>query len=267
LRRYRALEAVAQGRRHFTIDDERVYATGGSGGGRISSQVGVLYADVFTGAFPLIGCDPYVPAPAGGGNRFYNGFWPNPDMTIVKRARENNRYPLLTGTKDPNQFNTLCVFNLYKSLGFAHVTYYEVPDMGHTIPPPDWFEKGLTDLDSPLGDPMPLYLKAPNLEKQHKPGEAYLAFARAAARGGKEKFVPQAETAADALYKQYTDEVARVAQLVKNGPRDKALLQVKLFRTEYAPLGDNQASAFEEQLKPAPKAPVTKSPAAGRAGK
>jgi len=47
----------------------------------------------------------------------------------------------------------------------------------------------------------------------------------------------------------------------------KALLQVKLFRTEYAPLGDNQASAFEEQLKPAPKAPVTKSPAAGRAGK
>jgi hypothetical protein len=188
-------------------------------------------------------------------------------MTIVKRARENNRYPLLTGTKDPNQFNTLCVFNLYKSLGFAHVTYYEVPDMGHTIPPPDWFEKGLTDLDAPLGDAMPLYLKAPNLEKQHKPGEAYLAFARAAARGGKEQFVPQAETAADALYKQYTDEVARVAQLVKNGPRDKALLQVKLFRTEYAPLGDNQASAFEEQLKPAPKAPVTKSPAAGRAGK
>ena len=159
-RRYRALEAVAQACRHFTIDEQRVYATGGSGGGRISSQVGVLYADVFTGAFPLIGCDPYVPAPAGGGNRFYNGFWPNPDGTIVKRARNDNRYPLLTGSKDPNQFNTLCVFNLYKSLGFAHVTYYEVPDMGHQIPPADWFEKGLNDLDAPLGDPLPLYLSA-----------------------------------------------------------------------------------------------------------
>ena len=54
-----SLEAVAQARRHFTIDPQRVYASGASGGGRMASEVAVLYADVYTGGFPLIGANGY----------------------------------------------------------------------------------------------------------------------------------------------------------------------------------------------------------------
>ena len=44
-------------------------------------------------------------------------------------------------------------------------------------------------------------------------------------------------------------------------------MQVKLFRTQYAPLGDAQAAAFEEKLKPAAKTPGSKLPAPSRVGK
>jgi hypothetical protein len=41
-------------------------------------------------------------------------------------------------------------YNGFKRDGFEHITYFQVPGMGHQAPDAEWFEKGLAALDEPI---------------------------------------------------------------------------------------------------------------------
>lgn len=143
--------------RKYRIDPMRVYVSGVSGGGRSASRVGPTYAELFAGAFPIIGVDYFTRLPHPDTRTNYLAFWGaafNPPLPhILKRAKRDGRYVLLTGESDGNRLQTLTTFKYgYERAKFEHVTYLEVPGMGHELPPPDWFAKGIEAMDAPLDE-------------------------------------------------------------------------------------------------------------------
>ena len=121
-----AVDAAFNMRRRFNITPRRVYISGVSGGGRVASMVGIAYADVFSGTFPIVGANFYKPIPAPGGGHYPPAF--APVGTILARAKERNRFVFLTGSKDFNRKNTKDVYRRgFEAEGFRHVLYLEVP--------------------------------------------------------------------------------------------------------------------------------------------
>lgn len=159
-----SLDAVWNMRKQYRIDPRRIYASGFSGGGRCASMVAPTFADVFSGALYLCGCNEPV--------------WP-PEKQVGKPIRDlafNGRFALMTGDKDMNQAGTKSLFESYKGQGFKHVTYLEQPGLGHAMPAAEWFEKGLDFVDQPLIDEAKAIIaQAKGLEAK-KPYEACRAY-------------------------------------------------------------------------------------------
>lgn len=152
-----ALDGLHNITKTYHVDPMRTYVSGISGGGRSASRVGPTYADLFAGAFPLIGTDFFMRLPHPDSREMVLKFWapsfnpPSPD--ILRRAKRDGRYVLLTGEADGNRVQTLTTYQFgYQRAKFAYVTYLEVPGMGHTLPPAEWFEKGIAALDAPLNE-------------------------------------------------------------------------------------------------------------------
>jgi hypothetical protein len=141
--------------REYNIDRMRVYVSGISGGGRCASRIGPTYAELFAGAYPIIGADFFkrIPHPDNRGAvmKFWAPAFNPPNPQAMRRAKRDGRYVLLTGETDGNRPQMMGIYRYgYKRAKFAYVAYLEVPGMSHTLPPADWFAKGLAALDEPL---------------------------------------------------------------------------------------------------------------------
>lgn len=149
-----ALDAVHNLRKRYTIDDERIYIGGPSGGGRSTSRTALLYPDIFTGGFFMIGCEygRNIPNPKNPGFQFLANF-PMPPRALLDKARTQNRYVILTGEKDYLHDHCYAVSQAYKADKFSWISFFDVPGMGHTRPDAAWFEKGLLALDEPVFKP------------------------------------------------------------------------------------------------------------------
>ena len=148
-----AIDAVHNMKKRYTIDPDRIYVGGVSGGGRSASMLTIGFPEIFTGGgFYVVGCNYWNTVPAEKKGTFYQGFWgtPNPQQNALIRQAKDRSFVFLTGETDYNRFQTKEVYRGYKSAGFSHLTYLEVPRMGHVIPPPDWLEKSLAFFDEAL---------------------------------------------------------------------------------------------------------------------
>ncbi len=149
-----ALDAVHAMKKLYTLDEERVYIGGYSGGGRLASGVAVLYPEMFQGGFFFYGCDYYrkMTVTDKPGAVWPAGFAP-PPRAVLKLVRERNRYVMLTGGLDFNRAQTIAYHQQYLEDGFEHVTYLEIPQADHDDGVRgDWFAKGIDALDAPLND-------------------------------------------------------------------------------------------------------------------
>jgi hypothetical protein len=137
----------------YNIDKDRVYVSGGSGGGRCSSMLGVAYPEYFTGgSYPIIGCNFYrriqvTAATAVKGAEFYEASFKRPSAKLWDLVTKERRHVYLTGDNDPNRLQTELNYKAAKKDGFKHITYIQVPGMGHQAPDAEWFEKGIVALD------------------------------------------------------------------------------------------------------------------------
>jgi len=145
-----AIDAVENMRKRYKIDPERIYASGISGGGRVASMLGVGFADVFRGGFYIIGCDFYKDEKSTEKNGYYRRSYSVPPAKIFNLARKSSKHVFLTGDTDGNRDQTQLYYNGFKRDGFEHITYFQVPGMGHQAPDAEWFEKGLAALDEPI---------------------------------------------------------------------------------------------------------------------
>jgi hypothetical protein len=156
-----AIDAVVNMKARYKIDPERVYVSGISGGGRISSMLGFCYPDVFSGGIYIIGCNSYrtvqsteqkVPE-TGKFGYFFPSFKP-PAPPLFKLARTHSRHVLITADFDGNREQTWLYYQGFVADKFEHVTYYQVPGLGHQAPDGDWFDAALDFLDQPLTTPV-----------------------------------------------------------------------------------------------------------------
>jgi len=211
-----AVEAVNQVRlRNYALDPNRIYVSGMSGGGRIASHVALIHADRFTGGFYIVGCNFYqniMIAP----QRYWPGFWPRPDRTLLAKAKKESRFVLLTGETDFNRDQTKKVAEAYEKDGFRYATYVEVPRMAHEIPPAEWFEKGIEALDKPI--PEIVAARAPKAGPNP-----------ASATGPAPRPAPATRPAAD----QATSRLRLARLYLANGLKDKAREVLEALVREY----------------------------------
>ena len=146
-----SLDAVHNMKALYKLDANRIYISGVSGGGRITSRMCVVYPDVFAGGFPIVGCDHYKSLPVPGEkDKAWAARYMQPTGALWKQVLVTNRFVFLTGETDENRAQTKATYEAWKRDGIRHAHYLEVPAMGHTLPSPQWFEKGIVLLDEPL---------------------------------------------------------------------------------------------------------------------
>lgn len=113
----------------YSIDSDRVYVSGFSGGGRVSSWAILEYPHIYKGAIYICGVN----------------FWQD-GRDDLDRFRDH-RYVFLTGTNDFNYQDTRNVFSKYRRAGFENIDLLTVTNMGHRLPDAKDFIKALDFVD------------------------------------------------------------------------------------------------------------------------
>jgi len=182
-----ALEGLRRIKDTYSVNDERVYLSGFSGGGRISSYLAVGRPDVFKGAVYHCGCN----AP------------PTKDAKNLKIAKKHY-YVFVTGTKDFNLNDTKGVVNNYKANGFKNTKLIVVNGLGHKTPETKEMDQALEFLNTPLiAKGKEAMAKAEAAEKRKNFGDA-IKFYKQAASFNVEQALPKAE----AIQKEIDDSYA-----------------------------------------------------------
>ena len=142
-----ALDAVHNITRAYNIDPDRIYISGMSGGGRTASITSMHYPDVFKGAIFVTGAC-YWNWQQMPRNVKVKSQMPKPNDRYIAMAKNTGRYVFLTGDNDFNrdEMRSYYQYGYSKMLDKTH--YIQVPGMGHSLPPANWYYKALLYLDN-----------------------------------------------------------------------------------------------------------------------
>lgn len=161
-----ALDGVATVMRRYHVDPQRVYVTGMSGGGRVSSMMAVCFPEVFTGSVPIVGLACYERVPTGLGQWWPAGYLkPKPEMF---RLFKTHRMAPMTGRRDFNQLEIEHASEIMQRDG-AHVKAFEYTDMGHELPTAERFSEAIAWVDEPYQQK-----RASERDEAKKESEAYI---------------------------------------------------------------------------------------------
>ncbi len=141
-----ALDGVASASRQFHIDPRRIYVTGISGGGRVSSMLLGCFPDIFTGAVPIVGLSCYEVVPSGTG-KFWRAEYTKPKPEIFNLFKTRRMAPM-TGRKDFNEVEMQRATEILKGDGIK-IKLYDDPKMAHELPPPEHFTEAISWVDEP----------------------------------------------------------------------------------------------------------------------
>jgi dienelactone hydrolase len=140
-----AIDANHNLRALYNVDGRRVYVSGFSGGGRVASNLGVAYAEMFSGAACFMGVNFYEPIIAEDKQVYQARYIPVDEILDI--AKQACRYSLITGEKDFNLPNTKAVHDAMEKAGFNAAQLINIPGQAHQMPAAQWLEKALIFLD------------------------------------------------------------------------------------------------------------------------
>ena len=251
-----ALDAVHNMRKLYNIDDSRIYVSGISGGGKVSTMLAIIYPEVFVGAIPIVGVTYFRHIPISGENgKFWQGNFEKPPKPTLERAARDGRFVFITGSEDFNRQSIQDTLEQgFKKDGFAHIEYVEIPGMKHQMPEASVFEKAIETLDAPLlGLAKEQYEQAQVLETNGKLAEAQKLYAQASAHGG-DQLAPKAEEKLSALLQRRDEQVIRAQRLAEEKRYvEAANLLVELIR-QFGAGAPPEANELLEKLKSDPDA-------------
>lgn len=138
------LDAVATVTEYVPIDESRVYVTGLSGGGRVSSMLHLCFPDVFSGSVPIVGVNCYARLRAGNG-RYWDAAMSKPRGERWRLLREQRLAPI-SGPPDFNHEQTDAAVTRFVRDGLD-ARYFEYPDQAHTLPTSERFAEALRWVD------------------------------------------------------------------------------------------------------------------------
>lgn len=140
------LDMVSTMTQRYHVDPERVYVTGISGGGRISSGLIACFPEVFTGgAVPIVGLNAYQHVPLGDGRFVVRGYGKPRGETW--RLLKQRRIAPVTGPLDFNYREMVNATRIMTGDGL-NVRMFDYEDMAHTLPTPERFLEALSWVDA-----------------------------------------------------------------------------------------------------------------------
>ena len=133
--------------RHYSIDPNRVYVSGLSGGARVAGQLGFFQPDVFRGTIQNCGADFYqhVPKVLANSDVDTNGHqygFLNATPNEVAGAK-SVRFALITGSRDFRHGNILDLYNGGFAKSGLRARLFDVSGMGHQPASPATLEAAL----------------------------------------------------------------------------------------------------------------------------
>jgi len=141
-----ALDAVFAASTRLHVDPRRVYVTGISGGGRVSSMLAACFPDYFTGAVPIVGLSAYQRVPMGNSRYMPAGYEkPGEKRFSLFRTR---RMAAITGGVDFNHSEIVAAAELMKKDG-VQIRVFDYEKLGHQLPSADQFLEAITWADEP----------------------------------------------------------------------------------------------------------------------
>jgi dienelactone hydrolase len=140
-----ALDLAATVSARYHVDQRRIYATGLSGGGRISTMLWAGFPEVVRGAVPIAGLACYQPIPIGG--HAYRADFLRPAGGRWLLVKEH-RLAAITGSKDYAQGAILAAAQIMAAEGLS-VKVLDFADQGHTYPTAQRFAEALLWVDEP----------------------------------------------------------------------------------------------------------------------
>ena len=144
-----ALESVDLATRRYTVDPDRIYISGHSGGARVASTVAFFHADRFTGGVYFAGVNWYEPTPRREG-QFLPASIGKPPDSVLELARDRSRHVIVQGTEDTVATYVPSLWDVIKQSDFRTFEYLSVEGHGHGLPDAEWLDRGLAVLDGPL---------------------------------------------------------------------------------------------------------------------
>ena len=147
---YHAVELLA---RRYAIDQERVYITGNSGGGRAACRAIYVWPETFKGGFPMVGITSLKPiAVPGKAGAYWSGIEKMPSRDALKQMAMNNRYVFVTAEKDFNRVECEAGAKQLQEMGFKQAKAVVIPKLGHGLGAitEEQFRPIIEFLDAPL---------------------------------------------------------------------------------------------------------------------
>ncbi len=117
--------------KNYDTNADRIYVSGFSGGGRVSSMVATEYAKLFKGAIFNSGVN----------------FWGKNKPKYYDEIKKNH-YVFITGSKDFNLRDTRKVYIAYKRAEIPNIKLMVIPFMSHENPRMSKYEEAIIFLDS-----------------------------------------------------------------------------------------------------------------------
>lgn len=142
-----AVDAVALARTKYSLDSERIFIGGFSGGAKAAFHTQLYYPDIFRGALLACGLDYFRDIPArsaGEGKTWFKRFGVPRDLAQAK----GRPVFVVTGSADMNLAQISDVHAALGEDGFPNVEVLEIPGLGHEKPPADAFSRALDWLET-----------------------------------------------------------------------------------------------------------------------
>jgi len=140
------MDAIATVSTRWLVDPKRIYITGISGGGQISTHLWLCFPDVISGAVPVVALGSFENIPIGNGKMWQRTFG-KPKVEYLKLAKVQ-RCAAITGKLDFNERPILLAAEILQKAGL-NVRVDDYADMDHNAPTSDRFADALKWVDAP----------------------------------------------------------------------------------------------------------------------
>jgi len=144
-----AFDGIATASNRYHVDPDRIYVTGMSGGGRVSSMLGMCFPDVFAGTIPIVGMSIYEITNRGDGKKWQRGFYKPPSKLF--RILRTHRFAPMGGPPDFNYAEMQAAMRVLQR-DRVPSRFFEYEDMAHEMPKPDRFADAMQWVDEPYRD-------------------------------------------------------------------------------------------------------------------
>jgi predicted esterase len=127
-----AVLAVLVAERNYSVDTQRLYISGFSGGGKVASRIAESHAQTFKGGFFIGGTEVWKDEPPSG-----------------IESMKSNHYVFLCGSSDQALRSCEQAFRAYRAQDIENTKLMVIRGMGHNTPDASNFAKAIAFLDSP----------------------------------------------------------------------------------------------------------------------